>query len=93
MSLRAKSTEPSPSFKKDFNTLPEKIKKLVDEFVQELFGGNIKSSRKLKKLDGKYSHVYSARLNLHYRITFEIREKDRAWLRRVGPRENFYKNP
>ena len=85
-SLKITRFKEKPSFKKDVKRLDTKAIKDLERALRDLMG-EVPPGRKFKKL--KDSDVYTIRVSLNYRLSFEL-DGDIAILRRVGPRQKFY---
>jgi mRNA-degrading endonuclease RelE of RelBE toxin-antitoxin system len=85
-SLNITRFKEKPSFKKDVKRLDPKVIKDLERALHDLMG-EVPPGRNFKKL--KDSDVYTIRISLNYRLSFEL-DGDTAILRRVGPRQKFY---
>jgi len=78
-------------FKKAYYTLPQNIQLKVDRQLKMLLEDMRHPSLHTKKIKGK-PDIWEARIDFHYRLTFEIVE-DTLFLRVVGNHDEVLKNP
>jgi len=69
-------------FMKDYQGLPENIRKQIDEQIGRLLDNPRHPSLRLKKMEGHPS-IWEARISQDYRMTLEI-NSDTYLLRRAG---------
>jgi mRNA-degrading endonuclease RelE of RelBE toxin-antitoxin system len=79
------------SFRKSFQNLPTSIRKKTEKQIHLLLKDFNHPSLHTKKIKGK-SEIWEARVDLHYRMTFEVVE-DTIFLRVVGNHDDVLKNP
>lgn len=79
-------------FENDFHKLPKEIKKKAAKALKLLAQNYRHPSLQCKPVQGAPG-VYEARLDIHYRITFERIPGDFLRLRRVGNHDDVLKNP
>ncbi|MEE4358258.1 MAG: hypothetical protein V2I97_17445 [Desulfococcaceae bacterium] len=79
------------TFRKAYQKLPSAIQKKVDRQLELLVGDFCYPSLHTKKIKGREG-IWEARIDLHYRMTFEIVE-DTIMLRVVGNHDEVLKNP
>lgn len=79
------------SFKKFYKTLPQNTQAKVDKQIELLETNYLYPSLHTKKIKGKEG-VWEARVDIHYRMTFEI-VGDTIYLRAVGNHDDVLKNP
>jgi mRNA-degrading endonuclease RelE of RelBE toxin-antitoxin system len=79
------------AFKKDYKDLQEDVKKAVNKQIVQLMMDHTHPSLNLEKLVG-FKNVYSARVNIHYRMSLLI-ENEEIVLRRVLNHEDLYRKP
>lgn len=72
----------SKQFRREYRRLPLAVQKKVDRQLRRLAENVQHPSLKARKMEG-VAHVWEARVDLQYRLTFQI-EGDIAQLRRVG---------
>lgn len=70
-------------FKKAYKKLPSEIQKKVDKALTLLLSDPKYPSLRVRKMESDPSKWY-LRIDLHYRMTFEIDEEDNSILRNVG---------
>jgi len=78
-------------FKKSYQSLPLTIQKKVDKQIDILADNFRHPSLHTKKIKGREG-VWEARVNIHYRFTFEI-VGDTIFLRVVGNHDEVLKTP
>ncbi len=78
-------------FKKSYQKLPENIQKKVDKQIAHLSKDIKHPSLHTKKIKGREG-ILEARIDIYYRVTFEIIE-DTIFLRVVGNHDEVLKNP
>lgn len=78
-------------FKKSYQDLPLVIQRKVDKQIALLARDFNHPSLHTKKIKGR-EEVWEARVDIHYRFTFEI-IKDMILLRVVGNHDEILKNP
>ena len=78
-------------FKKAYSTLPHDVQVKVDRQLKMLLDDMRHPSLHTKKIKGR-SGIWEARVDFHYRLTFEIIE-DTLFLRVVGNHDEVIKNP
>ena len=78
-------------FKKAYCNLPQNIQLKVDRQLTMLLEDMRHPSLHTKKIKGK-ADIWEARVDFHYRLTFEIVE-DTLFLRVVGNHDEVLKNP
>ena len=79
-------------FKRDFQRLPEPIKKTAQKQITQLLLDQNHPSLNLEKLQG-YENRWSARIDRNYRMSLEKLEDGTYLLRRVLPHDDLYRNP
>ena len=78
-------------FKKCYEDLPKNIQKKVDKQIHLLAQDFRHPSLQTKKIKGSYG-IWEGRIDLSYRMTFEITE-DAIFLRTVGNHDAVLKKP
>ena len=78
-------------FKKAYSTLPHDVQVKVDRQLKMLLEDMRHPSLHTKKIKGRIG-IWEARVDFHYRFTFEIIE-DSLFLRVVGNHDEVIKNP
>lgn len=78
-------------FKQLYQELPPPIQKKTDKAILLLSENFIHPSLHTKKIQGR-DGIWEARIDLHYRLTFEIQD-DTIFLRVVGHHDDALKNP
>jgi len=78
-------------FKKAYRTLPHSVQVKIDRQLKMLLDDMRHPSLHTKKIKGRRG-IWEARVDLHYRLTFEIIE-DTLFLRVVGNHDEVIKNP
>lgn len=79
------------SFKKAYQKLPENIKRKTDRQLQQLQGDVKHPSLHTKKIKGRKG-IWEARVDIHYRISFEI-DAEIIFLRAIGNHDEVLKKP
>ncbi len=79
------------SFKKAYRILPRDIQNKTDKQLEILETNYLHPSLHTKKIKGK-EDIWEARVDLHYRMTFEILA-DTIYMRTVGNHDDVLKNP
>ncbi len=79
------------TFRETYQELPKSIQKKVDRQLSLLADDFCYPSLHTKKIKGREG-IWEARIDLHYRMTFEIIE-DTIMLRVVGNHDEVLKNP
>lgn len=84
------------SFKRDFQDLPQRIKRSTEKALRLLVANLRHHSLRAKKMEGQRDplgrDIWEARVTKAYRLTF-VMEGDTYILRRVGPDEDAPRNP
>ena len=78
-------------FERSYRELPENIKKKTDKQLSLLTDNFSHPSLHTKKIKGRES-IWEARIDLHYRLTFEIIEET-IFLRVAGHHDEVLKKP
>lgn len=78
-------------FTRAYRKLSPEIQAEVDETIRDLLKQKIPPGRRVEKLEG-YTNVRSARVNSHFRLTFES-DGDCFVLRNVGTHDKLYADP
>ena len=84
-------TKAYKSFKKQYRALPEGIRAKTNKALFFLEQNYRHPSLHTKKIQGAEG-LWEARIDIHYRMTFEI-EGDAIYLRAVGNHDEVLKNP
>ncbi len=79
------------TFKRHYRKLPSSIQKKVDKTLTLLVKDIRYPSLHVKKIKGR-DDIWEARIDLHYRLTFEIQDET-IFLRVVGNHDEALKNP
>lgn len=84
------------SFKRDFQDLPQRIKRSTEKALRLLVVNLRHHSLRAKKMEGQRDaqglDIWEARVTKAYRLTFVV-EGDMYLLRRAGPHEDTLRNP
>ena len=78
-------------FRRAYRDLPENIRKKVDKTLLLLAENLFHPSLHVKKIKGR-TGIWEARVDLQYRLTFEI-DDETIFLRVVGNHDETLKNP
>lgn len=79
------------SFQDCYSNLPDSIQKKTDKQIRLLSGNFYHPSLHTKRVRGTRD-IWEARVDYHYRMTFEVREHA-IYLRAVGNHDEVLKNP
>ena len=74
--------ERSEGFKRDFQALPESIRRRAEKQLALFLQNPRHPSLRIKKMQG-FTDIWEGRITQSYRFTFQIRE-ERCILRRIG---------
>ena len=80
------------TFKKDFQKLPDKVRKAAAKQITQLLMDYTHPSLRLEGIAGT-DGLFSIRVDRRYRISLCFMEKDTILLRRVLDHDDLYKNP
>lgn len=83
-----KSIKYKNHFKKNIKRLPPEIKAQLEALCEELVNANLSQGRHLEKV---YDNTYTARLNINYRLAFEIHNNDAFELFAIGTHDHVYR--
>ena len=79
-------------FKKDFQKLPDRIRKVAAKQIAQLLMDHTRPSLRLEGITG-HGGIFSIRVDRRYRISISFIEKDTVLLRRVLDHDDLYRNP